>query len=128
MKVPRRVLCVLALAVWAGGSAAHAAQVYYTQHALVEINGPQAAQNPVKSVAAAQWRAVDVHSKVRPKPHQHISIVCEGAFPGGYIAEDLLGPDGQFHRNFSVNSQTTVTDLCHQQEDRQRRAHRRLLK
>jgi len=128
MKTPLGVFWALALAVWAGGSAADAAQDYYTQHALVEINDPRADQNPVKSVPAAQWRAVDVHSKVRPKPHQRISIVCEGAFPGGYIAEDLWGPDGQFHRNFSVNSQTTVMDLCHQQEDRQRRVHRRLLK
>ncbi|WP_010459646.1 hypothetical protein [Acidovorax radicis] len=105
-----------------------AAQGYSTKHALVEINDPKAASNPVKSVSAANWRAVDVKSKLKPKPGQDIAIVCEGSFPAGYIATDLLRPNGEFNRDFSVHAQTTVMDLCNQQEDRMRRVNPKLFK
>ena len=94
---------------------------YNTKKALVEVNDPKAERNPVKSLSAANWKAVEVKARIKPKPNQDIAIVCEGAFPAGYIANDLFRPNGDFHRDFTVNSQTTVMDLCNQQEDRMRR-------
>lgn len=125
MKYELNVNVTIALAVLTIGSA-HAAQGYSTKQALVESNDPKAVRNPVKSVPAANWRAVDVKSKLKPKANQDISIVCEGSFPAGYIATDLLRPNGEFNRDFSVNAQTTVMDLCNQQEDRMRRLNPKL--
>jgi hypothetical protein len=127
MKYELKFCTTFALAVLTMVSAL-AAQGYSTKHALVEINDPKAASNPVKSVSAANWRAVDVKSKLKPKPGQDIAIVCEGSFPAGYIATDLLRPNGEFNRDFSVHAQTTVMDLCNQQEDRMRRVNPKLFK
>lgn len=127
MKYESKICTTFALAVLTIVSA-HAAQGYSTKQALVEINDPKAASNPVKSVSAANWRAVDLKSKLKPKPGQDIAIVCEGSFPAGYIATDLLRPNGEFNRDFSVHAQTTVMDLCNQQEDRMRRVNPKLFK
>lgn len=127
MKYESKICTTFSLAVLTIVSA-HAAQGYSTKKALVEINDPKAASNPVKSVSAANWRAVDVKSKLKPKPGQDIAIVCEGSFPAGYIATDLLRPNGEFNRDFTVHAQTTVMDLCNQQEDRMRRVNPKLFK
>lgn len=127
MKYESQICTTIALAVLTIVPA-HAAQGYSTKKALVEINDPKAPSNPVKSVSAANWRAVDVKSKIKPKPGQDITIVCEGSFPAGYIASDLLRPNGDFNRDFTVHSQTTVMDLCNQQEDRMRRVNPKLFK
>lgn len=95
---------------------------------MVELNDPRSQRNPVKPVDAPHWRAIDVKAKIKAMPGQDISIVCEGAFPAGYIATDLLRPNGEFHRDFSVGAKTTVMDLCNQQEDRMRRTSPKLFK
>lgn len=127
MKYQSKICATFALAVLTIVSA-HAAQGYSTKKALVEINDPKAARNPVKSVSAANWLAVDVKSKLKPKPDQDIAIVCEGSFPAGFIATDLLRPNGEFNRDFTVHAQTTVMDLCNQQEDKMRRVNPKLFK
>lgn len=127
MKYESKICTTFAIAVLTIFSA-NAAQGYSTKKALVEINDPKAARNPVKSVSAANWRAVDVKSKLKPKPGQDIAIVCEGSFPAGFIATDLLRPNGEFNRDFTVDAQTTIMDLCNQQEDRMRRVNPKLFK
>jgi hypothetical protein len=105
---------------------------YNTTRALVEINDPKAERNPIRSVPASSWRAVDVKAKMKPEKNQYIAIVCEGNFYGNYpdliIADDLYGSAGNFNRRFVINSSTTVMDLCHQQQDTMRRENPRLFK
>lgn len=101
---------------------------YNTKKALIEVNDPKAERNPVKSVRADTWKAVEVRSKIKPRPGQDIAVVCEGGFPAGIIANDLFRQNGEFNRDFKVTASTTVLDICNQQEDAMRIRNPRLFK
>lgn len=90
---------------------------YNTSKALLVINDPTAARNPVRSVVAGNWKAMEAKSRLKPKPIQDIAVICEGNFPYSYIADDLYRSNGKFNRRFSVKKETTIMDICHQMED-----------
>lgn len=128
---PRCGRLILFLTVFIFGlyfnDAAYAVQ-YNTKKALIEVNDVKAHTNPVKSVRADSWRAVDVKNKIKPRSGQDIAVVCEGNFPAGIIASDLFRPNGDFNRDFKVTPSTTVLDICNQQEDIMRIRNPRLFK
>ena len=101
---------------------------YNTKKALIEVNDPKANRNPVKSVRADTWKAVEVKNKIKPRPGQDIAVVCEGDFPAGIIANDLFRQNGEFNRDFKITASTTVLDICNQQEDAMRIRNPRLFK
>lgn len=101
---------------------------YNTSKALLEINDPKADRNPVRSVPAANWKAVEAKGKLKAKPRQDIAVVCEGDFPLGYIANDLYESNNRFNRSFSINKNTTISDLCNQMEDAARKQNPLLFK
>lgn len=99
-----------------------------TSRAMVVINDPKVERNPVRSIAASTWKAVDIKGRLKPKVGQDIAIWCEGKFPLGAIADDLYSGDGSFKRSFVIDGQTTVMDLCNQMEDIMRTQNPRLFK
>ena len=101
---------------------------YSTSKALLEVNDPKASRNPVRSVAAANWKAAEAKSKLKTKPGQDIALVCEGNFPAGYIADDLYRQNGAFNQSFIIDESTTVLDLCNQMEDVMRKRNPKLFK
>lgn len=124
-----RLILFLTVFVWgvSFNVATYSAQ-YNTKKALIEVNDAKANKNPVKSVRADSWKAVDVKNKIKPRPGQDIAVVCEGNFPAGIIASDLFRPNGDFNRDFKVTPSTTVLDICNQQEDIMRVRNPRLFK
>mgnify|MGYP003622638454 FL=1 len=101
---------------------------YSTSKVLLEVNDPKASRNPVRSVAAANWKATEAKSRLKTKPGQDIAVVCEGNFPAGYIANDLYRQNGTFNRSFHIDGRTTISDLCNQMEDIMRKQNPRLFK
>lgn len=94
----------------------------------MEVNDPRASKNPVRSVTAANWKAVEARSKLKAKPGQDIALVCEGNFPAGYIADDLYRQNGAFNQTFIIGEGTTILDLCNQMEDVMRKRNPKLFK
>ena len=101
---------------------------YSTSKFLLEVNDPKANRNPVRSVAAANWKATEAKSRLKTKPGQDIAVVCEGKFPAGYIADDLYRQNGFFNRSFIIDGSTTISDLCNQMEDIMRKQNPKLFK
>ena len=101
---------------------------YSTSKALLEVNDPKANRNPVRSVAAANWKATEAKSRLKAKPGQDIAVVCEGSFPAGYIADDLYQQNGAFNRSFTIDGSTKIVDLCNQMEDIMRKQNPKLFK
>ena len=93
---------------------------YNTSKALIEIHDLRFDKNPIKSMNADKILVSDVKKTIKPKQGQAVAVVCKGNFPLGYIASDLFFSDGNLNRDFSVNSSTTVLDICHQQEEAMR--------
>ena len=100
---------------------------YNTTKALLEINDPKAQRNPVRSVAASNWRASEARDKLKPRPGQDVAVVCEGKFPAGYIADDLYGQGG-FNRRLVVSKETTILEICNQMEDDLRKTNPKMFK
>lgn len=103
-------------------------RMYNTSKALLEVNDPKANRNPVRSVVAANWKAIEAKSRLKAKPGQDIAVVCEGKFPAGYIADDLYRQNGTFNRSFIIDRSTTISDLCNQMEDIMRKQSPQLFK
>lgn len=101
---------------------------YSTSKALLEVNDPKANRNPIRSVAAANWKVVEAKSRLKTKPGQDIAVVCEGKFPVGYIADDLYRQNGAFNQSFIIDGNTTISDLCNQMEDIMRKQNPQLFK
>lgn len=101
---------------------------YHTKKALIEVNDIRADRNPVKSIRADAWKVVDVKGKIKPQQGQAVAVICEGDFPVGMIANDLIRSNGEFNREFHVTALTTVRDICNQQEDAMRVRNPRLFK
>lgn len=119
---------ILLLASMSAMSAFAQQRPYSTTKALLEVNDPKAKRNPVRSVAAANWKATEAKSRLKTKPEQDIAVICEGNFPAGYIADDLYRQNGAFNRSFIVDKSTTIADICNQMEDIMRRQNPRLFK
>lgn len=128
-KKPMKIFSVILLLASMSAISAFAQQKSYnTSKALLEVNDPTAKRNPVRSIAAANWKAVEAKSRLKIKPGQDIAVVCEGAFPAGYIADDLYRQNGDFKRSFIIHESTTILDLCNQMEDIMRKQNPRLFK
>lgn len=124
-----KIFSVILLLVSMSAMSAFAQQrPYSTSKALLEVNDPKATRNPVRSVAAANWKATEAKSKLKTKPGQDIAVVCEGEFPAGYIADDLYRQNGAFNRSFIIDGSTTIADLCNQMEDIMRKQNPKLFK
>lgn len=124
-----KIFSVILLLVSMSAMSAFAQQrPYSTSKALLEVNDPKATRNPVRSVAAANWKATEAKSKLKTKPGQDIAVVCEGEFPAGYIADDLYRQNGAFNRSFIIDGSTTIADLCNQMEDIMRKQNPQLFK
>ena len=124
-----KIFSVILLLVSMSAMSAFAQQrPYSTSKALLEVNDPKATRNPVRSVAAANWKATEAKSKLKTKPGQDIAVVCEGNFPAGYIADDLYRQNGVFNRSFIIDGSTTISDLCNQMEDIMRKQNPKLFK
>lgn len=119
---------ILILASMNAMSASAQQRPYSTSKALLEVNDPKANRNPVRSVAAANWKAIEAKGRLKTKPGQDIAVVCEGKFPAGYIADDLYRQNGTFNRSFIINESTTISDLCNQMEDIMRKKNPKLFK
>ena len=119
---------ILVLASMSAISAFAQQRPYSTSKALLEVNDPKANRNPVRSVAAANWKATEAKSRLKTKPGQDIAVVCEGKFPAGYIADDLYRQNGFFNRSFIIDGSTTISDLCNQMEDIMRKQNPKLFK
>ena len=119
---------ILLLASMSAMSAFAQQRPYSTSKALLEVNDPKANRNPVRSVAAANWKATEAKSRLKTKPGQDIAVVCEGKFPAGYIADDLYRQNGFFNRSFIIDGSTTISDLCNQMEDIMRKQNPKLFK
>lgn len=119
---------ILLLASMSAISAFAQQKPYSTSKVLLEVNDPKANRNPVRSVAAANWKATEAKSRLRTKPGQDIAVVCEGNFPAGYIADDLYRQSGVFNRSFIIDGSTTISDLCNQMEDIMRKQNPKLFK
>ena len=124
-----KIFSVILLLVSMSAMSAFAQQrPYSTSKALLEVNDPKATRNPVRSVAAANWKATEAKSRLKTKPGQDIAVVCEGKFPAGYIADDLYRQNGFFNRSFIIDGSTTISDLCNQMEDIMRKQNPKLFK
>ncbi len=124
-----KIFSVILLLVSMSAMSAFAQQrPYSTSKALLEVNDPKATRNPVRSVAAANWKATEAKSKLKTKPGQDIAVVCEGNFPAGYIAADLYRQNGFFNRSFIIDGSTTISELCNQMEDIMRKQNPKLFK
>ena len=119
---------ILLLASMSAMSAFAQQRPYSTSKTLLEVNDPKANRNPVRSVAAANWKATEAKSRLKTKPGQDIAVVCEGKFPAGYIADDLYRQNGFFNRSFIIDGSTTISDLCNQMEDIMRKQNPQLFK
>ena len=119
---------ILLLASMSAMSAFAQQRPYSTSKILLEVNDPKANRNPVRSVAAANWKATEAKSRLKTKPGQDIAVVCEGKFPAGYIADDLYRQNGFFNRSFIIDGSTTISDLCNQMEDIMRKQNPKLFK
>ena len=119
---------ILLLASMSAMSAFAQQRPYSTSKILLEVNDPKANRNPVRSVAAANWKATEAKSRLKTKPGQDIAVVCEGKFPAGYIADDLYRQNGAFNRSFIIDGSTTIADLCNQMEDIMRKQNPKLFK
>ena len=124
-----KIFSVILLLVSMSAMSAFAQQrPYSTSKALLEVNDPKATRNPVRSVAAANWKAIEAKNRLKTKPGQDIAVVCEGKFPAGYIADDLYRQNGFFNRSFIIDGSTTISDLCNQMEDIMRKQNPQLFK
>ena len=124
-----KIFSVILLLVSMSAMSAFAQQrPYSTSKALLEVNDPKATRNPVRSVAAANWKATEAKSKLKTKPGQDIAVVCEGNFPAGCIAADLYRQNGFFNRSFIIDGSTTISELCNQMEDIMRKQNPKLFK
>lgn len=124
-----KIFSVILLLVSMSAMSAFAQQrPYSTSKAFLEVNDPKANRNPVRSVAAANWKAVEAKSRLKTKSGQDIAVVCEGKFPAGYIADDLYRQNGAFNRSFIIDGSTTISDLCNQMEDTMRKQNPQLFK
>ena len=119
---------ILLLASMSAMSAFAQQRPYSTSKVLLEVNDPKANKNPLRSVAAANWKATEAKSRLKTKPGQDIAVVCEGKFPAGYIADDLYRQNGFFNRSFIIDGSTTISDLCNQMEDIMRKQNPKLFK
>jgi hypothetical protein len=125
--VTRFSLFIIALAL-TGSLLAANGRTYSTTKASVEVHDPNAKRNPIRSVVAPTWLAADLKKKMNLKRGQALVLSCKGDFPAGWIADDLIRPSGQFNREFFINDQTTVLQLCNQYQDNMRERNPRLFK
>lgn len=124
-----RIFSVILLFALVGMMPAFSQQrAYSTSKVLLEVNDPKASRNPVRSVAAANWKAIEAKNRLKTKPGQDIAVVCEGKFPLGYIADDLYQRDGAFNQSFIIDKNTTIGNVCNQMEDIMRKQSPQLFK
>lgn len=98
---------------------------YLTKSAKVELHDSNARNNPVRTMSSTDILVKDLPKKFGPlRPGQSIAIVCRGAFKSGlgYIANDIYLPGARINPEFKVTAATTTMEICHQQEDKNKKA------
>lgn len=96
------------------------APAYMTKTIRLEINDFTAKRNPVRTLAATNLLFREVHEKIgRLKSTEAVALICIGPFQNGfgYLANDLYHSGGNVNRDFTTTFATTLSELCHQQED-----------
>ena len=93
---------------------------YKTKSIRLEIHDFTAQRNPVRTLNATNLLLREVPEKIgRLKSTEAVALVCVGPFQNGfgYIANDLFHSGGNANRDFKTTFATTLSELCHQQED-----------
>ena len=96
------------------------APAYMTKTIRLEIHDFTAKRNPVRKLAATNLLFREVPEKVgRLKSTEAVALICVGPFQNGfgYLANDLYHSGGKVNRDFTTTFATTLSELCHQQED-----------
>lgn len=96
------------------------APAYMTKTIRLEIHDFTANKNPVRTLAATNLLLREVPEKIgRLKSTEAVALICVGPFQNGfgYLANDLYHSGGNINRDFVTTFATTLSDLCHQQED-----------
>ena len=100
---------------------------YNTSRVFLDVYNNSYA-DPVRMTTNTNLAANEIKKKLNIKSNQTVAIICEGKFPFGYIADDVLRRNGLLNNKFSITKTTTVLDICHQMEDRMRRQNPSLFK
>lgn len=93
---------------------------YKTKNVRLEIHDFNAKNNPVRTYNGTGLLVQEVTGKVgRLSRSEGVALVCVGAFKNGfgYLASDLYRSGGDLNMEFTINNGTTLTEVCHQQED-----------
>jgi hypothetical protein len=95
-------------------------QAYMTKTIRLEIHDFTSKRNPVRTLAATTMLFREVPEKIgRLKSTEAVALICVGPFQNGfgYLANDLYHSGGNVNRDFTTTFATTLSELCHQQED-----------
>lgn len=88
-----------------------------TKKIRVEVHDINSMNNPIKSLNGTKLSVKEAVKRIgRLGKNSALVIACEGNFPLGYIANDLISPGGRWNREFSVNDNTMLLDICIAQE------------
>jgi hypothetical protein len=88
-----------------------------TKKIRVEVHDHDSMKNPIKSFDGTNLSVKEAVSKIgRLGQSSAMVIACEGDFPAGYIANDLIFSGGRWNQEFKVNMYTMLMDICITQE------------